>query len=87
MVILTDTDKTNIHNMEPHCHKYCEFPEDMKEDEIYKWMNSTTEQMDVREIRAFAFSKIHNNLKTMKHDNLKPGRVGDGVGKNERIGR
>ena len=42
---------------------------------------------DKMEIRAFAISKIHNNLETMKHDNLKPGRVGDGVGKNERTGR
>ena len=42
---------------------------------------------DKMEIRAFAISKIHNNLETMKHDNLKPGRVGERVGKNERTGR
>ena len=39
MVILTDTDKENIANMLPECHKYCMYPNEVKdEDTIYKWM-------------------------------------------------
>jgi len=38
MVILTDDDKQNINNMIPECTKYCQFPDDMSEEEARKFM-------------------------------------------------
>jgi len=38
MVILTDKDKENIAKMLPECAKYCEHPDGMDDEEVYKWM-------------------------------------------------
>lgn len=38
MVILTKQDKQNIENMLPNATKYCEFPDNMQEEEIRDWM-------------------------------------------------
>ena len=39
MLILTDKDKQHIANMAKDCHKFCEYPDDMDDEKIYKWMN------------------------------------------------
>jgi hypothetical protein len=38
MVILTNKDKENIANMAKECTRYCEHPDTMDSEEIYKWM-------------------------------------------------
>ena len=48
MVILTDSDKQNIKNMLPECTKYAEFPDEIPEDEIDRWMDDTPTPTDHR---------------------------------------
>ena len=38
MVILTNKDKENIANMAKDCQRYCEHPDTMDDEEMYKWM-------------------------------------------------
>lgn len=38
LVILSDTDKANIANMDKTCTMYCSFPEGSDPDDILKWM-------------------------------------------------
>ncbi len=38
MVILTDVDKENIHNMPIENHKYCQYPDSMSEEEAHEFM-------------------------------------------------
>jgi len=38
MVILTNKDKENIANMDKECTRYCEHPDNLNEEEMYKWM-------------------------------------------------
>lgn len=43
MVILTDTDKSNIANMDPKFYKYCSFPDsfdDATQKKLLKWMDN-----------------------------------------------
>ena len=38
MVILDEQDKKNIANMLPECTKYCIYPDNMKSEDVLKWM-------------------------------------------------
>jgi len=38
MIVLTESDKNNISNMDPRATKYCSFPDGMDHEEIKKFM-------------------------------------------------
>ena len=38
MIILTEQDKNNISNMSPDATKYCCFPHDMEEEDVFEFM-------------------------------------------------
>ena len=40
MVILSEQDKENIKNMMSEMHKYCCYPDNMKIEDIYKFMSN-----------------------------------------------
>jgi hypothetical protein len=40
MVVLTDVDKENIHNMPMENHKYCQYPDTMSEEYVRKFMET-----------------------------------------------
>ena len=44
MIILTDEDKKNIANMLPDANKYCSFPDEIKEEDVEKFMGDKAEK-------------------------------------------